>query len=168
MFYLKEYKTYLSNIHFNEKILFNDFKQTCNSEIEEIKIQYKVFSDIFEDKMSIGTQLFFYTYMNSLITYKHNSKNNHICFSLRMSKSKVTYYNIIYYNLLSYMYNTYTNFFFLQTKKHNDFLLQFRTLTTFPSVYCFHEITSLNTLVTIQFINKNNNYLINNLIYSHL
>lgn len=168
MFYLKEYNTYLSKIHFNEKIIFNDYKQTCNSEIEEIKMQYKVFSDIFEDKMSIGTQLFFYTYMDTLLTYKHNSKNNHLCFYLRISKSQIINYNIVYYNLLSYMYNTYKNYFFLQTKQHNDFILQFRTLTTFPYFYCFHEITSLNTLVSFQFLNNNTSYYINNIFNSHL
>jgi len=51
MYSIQEYKNYLVNTHFIEKTLFYDLNVNLDFLIDNIKIHYKVFYDIFDKKL---------------------------------------------------------------------------------------------------------------------
>ena len=63
MYFIQEYKNYLVNTHLIEKTIFYDLNVNLDFLIDNIKIHYKVFYDIFDKKLSLSTNFFFYAYL---------------------------------------------------------------------------------------------------------
>jgi len=168
MFSLNEYQNYLVNTHMKEKTLFYDLQPYGSPLIDNINIKYKVFSDIFDKKLYIGTQLFFYVYLASTLRYKNISFNDYICYDFNISISSIYKFNIFYNNFLSFLYDSYNNFFFVQDINHKDIAVQFRNLSNFPSNLFFYEVVSLNTLLHFSFVTSCNSFFYNKLYLSHI
>jgi hypothetical protein len=151
MYFIQEYKNYLVTPHIIEKTIFYDLNVNLDSIIDNIKIHYKVFYDIFDKKLSLSTNFFFYTYFSSVLKYKNISFNNFICYELTLSSVFLYKFNIFYYNFISYLYDSYHSFFFVQDKIHSNIIIQFKSLSNFPSSNLFFETTSLNSLLNIKF-----------------
>ena len=169
MYSIQEYKNYLVNTHFIEKTIFYDLNVNLDFLIDNIKIHYKVFYDIFDKKLSLSTYFFFYTYFSSLFKYKNISFNNYICYELTISSVSLYKFNIFYYNFVSYLYDSYHYFFFVQDKIHSNIIIQFKNLSTYPSSNLFFETTSLNSLLNFKFNTSiTNSFFYLKLYISHL
>lgn len=170
MFFLNEYKNYIVNIHVNEKTLFYDFKKNIFKKeiIEMIRIKYKVFNEIFDKKLYIGTLLFFYCYFNSFLKYKNNSYNNYSCYDLNISNLSIYTFNVFYYSFIHFTYEIFNNFFYIQNNVFSDYCLQFKTLVNFPSNFFFNEVINFNSLVQIDFKTCDKHFFYNKIYISHL
>ena len=170
MFSLNEYQNYLVNTHMKEKTLFYDLQPSRSPLIDHINIKYKVFSDIFDKKLYIGTQLFFYVHLASTLRYKNISLNDHICYDLNISISSIYKFNIFYNSFLSFLYDSYNNFFLVQDiiDKEKDIKVQFLHFSNYPSNFFFYEIVSLNSLLHFSFISHCNYFFYNKLYFSHI
>lgn len=153
-----------------EKILFCDLKKNIFKRdiIDSVRIKYKVFNDIFDNKLHIGTLLFFYSYFNSILKYKNISKNNYTCYDFFISNVSIYTFNVFYNFIISFIYENYSNYFFVQTNSFSEFSLQFITLSNCPSNFFFNDIVSFNSLIHINFKTNFFNYFLNKVYLSHL
>lgn len=166
MFFLKEYQKYFVSIHLREKTLFYGLKGSIP--IDDIRIKYKVFYEVFDKKLFAGTQLFFYSYFNKLLIYNNISTNNHICYRLKISNLDIFYYNFFYNNFLTFLHNTFNTQFYIQEKLKNSFDVQFRTLQSFGATDYLHDITSVNSLLHIYIKSNVSCYFFYKVFISHV
>lgn len=165
MFLLTEYQNYIVHPHMKEKTLFYDLQLHRSN---HINIKFKIFSDIFDKKLFVGTQLFFYVYFASTFRYKNISLNHYFCYDLNIRSSSLYKFNIFYNSFLSLLCDTYNNFFFVQDIKHNDINVQFKSISSFPSNTFFYDIFNLNSLLHFSFRSLSNSFFYNKLFLSHI
>lgn len=167
MFLLNEYQNFIVHPHMKEKTLFYDLQPYRSPLIDNINIKFKIFFDVFDKKLFIGTVLFFYTFLASTLRYKNISFNNYICYDFNISISSLYKFNIFYHSFLSFSYGNYSNSFLVQDFMHKDISVLFKSLSNFPSSTFFYEMTSLNTLLHFSFHSHSNSFFYNKLYLSH-
>ena len=176
MFFYNEYNNYLVNIHINEKLKFYNFKYFLLLKpivllIKFIRIKFKVFNTIYDKKLFSVSKLFFYSYFNIPIKYLNISNNNYSCYSMVILNNFIYKYNIFYFFFISYLYEYFKNFFFIERskkkKKFKTIKLNFYTLKNTPSHKIFYELLNLNSYVNFSFKSNSNNFYLNKLLFSH-
>lgn len=163
-----EYKKYIVNIHIHEKILFYDSIKHVNhvNLISNVSIKYKVFNDIFNEKLYLGLSLYMYCLFNDTLIYKNQSFNNYTCYFLKtqLLNKLDTFYHFI--NELIHVH--YSHFFYVQNNINSKFSVEFYNLFVNNANFFFNDITSINSLTQIGFITNENSFFLNKIFLSHL